>query len=500
MTTIEPHAAQLPLVLSIDVGTSSVRAILYDSLGRALQSAESRAAYQMTTTSDGGVEIDPDNLLGITLRVIDEASRVSGGVFGQVCSVAMCTFWHSVMGVGRDGLPVTSLYNWSDTRSREDARALGRQVGVAWIHSRTGTMPHSSYYPAKILWLRRTQPSLYNKVARWTSFGEYLYWRLFGRILCSVSIASGTGLFNPNTCDWDQEVLDAVAIGTEQLSPLAGQGESLHGLEGEYARRWPALSGVPWIPAYGDGASSNIGSGCVTDDLLAINLGTSGAMRICWKADRVNIPPGLWCYRADRRYFVMGGALSNGGDVGAWCHKNLRIEPAEVDKELGAMRPDGHGLTVLPFYSGERSTGWADDARASITGLTMGTWPIDILRANLEAVAYRFAAIYDLLKQEVPGDKRIIASGGALASFPAWTQIIADVLGSPVIASAVPEASSRGAAISALEALGFIGDLTGLAAPLNRVYEPDPTNYQRYLAARHRQEQLYDRLVGSKRP
>ena len=290
-------------------------------------------------------------------------------------------------------------------------------------------------------------------------------------------------------------MLDAVGIDDRKLSPLARQGESLTGLAGEYSARWRELSAVPWIPAYGDGASSNIGSGCVTEDLVAINLGTSGAMRICWKADHVNIPPGLWCYRADSRYFVMGGALSNGGDVYAWCQKTLPVETGDLDEQLARMPADRHGLTVLPFYSGERSTGWSDDARASLVGITMSTSPIDILRANLEAVAYRFAAIYDLLEQEVPGKKRIVASGGAFSICPAWIQIVADALGVPVIASAAPEASSRGAAISALEALGYIADLGAIPAPLDRVHEPDRANHERYLAARHRQKDLYDRLM-----
>src|SRR5215469_6642778 len=480
MTTVQPHLAANPLVLSIDVGTSSARALLYDSLGRMVLGTEGRTAYQMATTPDGGVEM------------------VAGDLPGKVCSVAMCTFWHSVMGVDLNGRPVTPLYNWSDTRSREDARELGRRIGTARIHSTTGTMPHSSYYPAKILWLRRTRPDLYRRVERWVSFGEYFYWHLFRRWRCSVSVASGTGLFNPNTCEWARDMLDAVGIDDSRLSPLAGPGQWLAVLAGEYAARWPELSAVPWIPAYGDGASSNIGSGCVTEDLVAINLGTSGAMRICWRADHVNIPPGLWCYRADSRYFVMGGALSNGGDVYAWCQKILRFEPGDLDEQLARMPADGQGLTVLPFYSGERSTGWSDDARGSLVGLTTSTSPIDILRANLEAVAYRFAAIYDLLEQEVPGKKRIVASGGAFSICAAWIQILADVLGVPVIASPAPEASSRGAAISALEAVGYIPDLGAIPAPLGRIHEPDRANYERYVAARHRQQELYDRLLGQR--
>src|SRR5262249_17896346 len=150
MNTTQPKSAQTPLVLAIDVGTSSARALLYDSLGRAVDGAEGRAGYQMTTTPDGGVEIDPDRLLAITLDVIHDAARASDHLFSQVCSVAMCTFWHSVMGVDMDGRPVTPLYNWSDTRSRDDASRLGQRMGRDWIHTRTGAIPHSSYYPAKI--------------------------------------------------------------------------------------------------------------------------------------------------------------------------------------------------------------------------------------------------------------------------------------------------------------------------------------------------------------
>jgi len=484
------------LILALDVGTSSVRAVLYDALGRAVEGAESRTVYQMRATPDGGVEMDPDELFEITCRNVDELLRQAGELGRQICGVGGCTFWHSMLGVGEDGKAATPIYNWSDTRSAPDAAALAERLGVEWVHSRTGAVPHTSYYPAKLLWLRRTDPALYARVARWMSFGEYLYLRVFGRTLCSVSMASGTGLFNPNTCGWDGEMLKALDIDPSRLSPLPERDEPLVGLRDEYAQRWPALREVPWLPMTGDGACSNIGSGCVTQDLVAINVGTSGAMRVCWPADRVRIPRGLWCYRADRRYLLLGGALSNGGDVYAWCQRTLRLEAGEVEAQLAAMEADGHGLTVLPFFSGERSTGWAGYARAAVVGMSLSTQPIDILRAGLEAVAYRFAAIYDLLRGEKLGGNRIIASGGGILNSPTWTQIMADVIGLPVVASAVPEASSRGAALLVLQALGHITDLGAVPAPFGEVYEPDLANHERYQQGRGRQQRLYELLIA----
>jgi gluconokinase len=220
-------------------------------------------------------------------------------------------------------------------------------------------------------------------------------------------------------------------------------------------------------------------------------------MRVCWPAERVRIPKGLWCYRANRSYALIGGALSNAGDVYAWCKRILRLDDDDdlIESRLAAMKADGHGLTTLPFFSGERSTGWHGEARATFTGLNLSADPIEILRALLESVCYRFAAIYERLKAEAPGDTRIIASGGGILNSHAWTQMMADVIGVPVVASAVPEASSRGAAMLALEAFGQINYLDDLETPLGKVFEPNAWNHELYLQGRARQERLYDLLI-----
>src|SRR5262245_23971461 len=501
MSTIAPIEAKRPLALALDVGTSSVRAVLYDLSGRQVEHVEGRTHYQMAATQDGGVEIDAGKLIEIIWATIDECLQKATlhlpDIGACVSVVGYSNFWHAMLGVDRNGDAVTPLYNWSDTRSAPDARTLGERLGADWIHERCGVVPHASYYPAKILWLRRTDPALASKVSRWVSIGEYLYSKIFGRMVCGVSMASGTGLFNPNRNDWDDEMLAAVEVGRDQLSPLAEEHEGLNEMRREFAERWPALQKAKWLSTIGDGAASNIGCGGFTPDLIAINVGTSGAMRVCWPAERVNIPNGLWCYRANRRYALIGGALSNAGDVYAWCKRVLRLDDDDevIESKLAAMKADDHGLTALPFFSGERSTGWHSEARATFTGLNLSADPIEILRASLEAVCYRFAAIYERLKAEAPGDTRIIASGGGILNSPAWTRMMADVIGVPVVASAVPEASSRGAAMLAMEAFGQIGGLGDLETPLGEVFEPNARDHELYLRGRARQESLYDLLI-----
>ena len=110
---------------------------------------------------------------------------------------------------------------------------------------------------------------------------------------------------------------------------------------------------------------------------------------------------------------------------------NLGSHPSFEDA-LAGMEPDSHGLTVLPFLAGERAPGWAGHARATIHGLSLATTPLEILRAGMEAVAYRLALVFELLRPMIPRDPQVVASGGALLHSPAWLQIVTDVLGRPV--------------------------------------------------------------------
>src|SRR5262249_58182238 len=123
---------------------------------------------------------------------------------------------------------------------------------------------------------------------------------------------------------------------------------------------------------------------------------------------RVEIRWGLWCYRADRRGVVLGGALNDGGNLVDWCRRSLQLgPPEEVERELAAMEPDAHGLTLLPFLAGERSPGWVAHARGAIAGLRLDTRPPQVLRAAMEAVALRFELIRGLIGASFPPAREI---------------------------------------------------------------------------------------------
>jgi gluconokinase len=337
---------------------------------------------------------------------------------------------------------------------------------------------------------------VFGRAQRWVSFAEYVFIRLFGDAQVSVSMASATGLFNQNTCEWDSEMLSALPISTRQLSDIAVDGAPAGELASRWNKRWPALKGAAWYPAWGDGACSNVGCNCTAGTRMALSIGTSGALRVMLKKTEVPTPEGLWRYRLDRDRVIIGGALSNGGNLARWLDATLRTpKRTELLSTIARLPADGHGLTVLPFLDGERSPDYRSDARAAIAGMSLSTTPEQIVRAFLEAVSYRFGIIHDRLSGVMSNAADIIANGGAILNRPVWMKITADVLGQPLVPSDVSEATSRGAALVALQSLGAIDSIDTAPVRFGEPVQPDAADHHAYKLGAARQALLYQRLV-----
>jgi len=480
------------MVIALDIGSSSARATLYDARGRAVEGRFHQVPYAATTTPDGGVEHDPAVLLGAAAACLDAVVRAAR--HDDIQAVGVTSFWHGLIGFDTGQRPVTPVFMWADSRSARDAGLLRDALDEHALHARTGCHLHASYWPAKLRWLAHERPADVRRVARWGSIGEHLELTFFGETSTGLSMASGTGLLDQDTLRWDPEALAAAGIEADQLFPLGIRTEGRRGLRAPWAGRWPALRSVPWFPAVGDGAASNVGSDCIDRGRIALNVGTSAALRVVTEAGVV-APRGLWRYRVDQRRGLLGGATSEGGNVYAWCRQVLRLpDDATVEQQLAARAPDTHGLTVLPFLAGERAPGWRADRRATITGLSLDTTALDVVHAALEAVTLRLALVYGLLAPHAASDHVVVASGGAISHLPVWAQMLADALGRAVHCSAEQEATSRGAALLALEALGALPDVSTVRAPLGAVFTPDAAHHARYRAALERHRRLDERV------
>jgi gluconokinase len=477
-------------ILVLDLGSSSVRAFLYDEDLTML--AQVSRKHRFATEPPGASMIEAAELERNVEACLDEILQHEGA--GALRAVGMDTFAGNVLGVDGKGNAVTPVYTYADTRSAEDVAALAEKIDAAAMHQRTGTIHHSAYQPGRIAWVRRTEPETYAKVAQWIDLGTYLYRRWFGDndAPACISVASWSGMLNRETLDWEPHWLDVLELPKTALPALADYSDGRTGLSGAYAKRWTALKDVPFYLGVGDGAAANVGSGCVEPGQVALSIGTTAALRTVSTDKLPPVPPGLWSYRISAGLHLIGGATSEGGSIFEWVRNTVRL-PDDAEDQLMKRSPDEHGLTFLPLLAGERSPGWAADATGVIDGLRLSTTPLDILQAALEGVALRLA----LIDEQLGDDQAVTVSGRALEASPAWAQMIANALDRPLMFSDESEITARGTAILALCALDQ-RPLTDFPLTITTTIEPQPDAVPVMRAARVRQERLYAKFYAKR--
>ena len=348
-------------------------------------------------------------------------------------------------------------------------------------------MLRATFWPAKLCWLRRTQPSLFRKVAYWVSPSDWLFDTMFGGLTCSASMASATGLFDLQKRTWDAELSDACGIESKALPVIADRLSPTRTTARQFAHLFCPI---------GDGAASNLGSGADQPLVAAVNVGTSGAVRAVHQSENIingKLPNGLFCYVLDESRFLVGGAVSNAGNLRQWCLRELRIDPDPKTQERALSRRAAASdpLTLLPFWVEERAPTWPEGQFGVIDGLNQATTAEQIARSAATAVFYRLSQVLIELQSSLGQIQRIIVSGGILQS-KASLKLLADCLGRDVEVSSEPEASLRGAAVHAVTQLGL-----KIVTPASRkIVKHLPALAAQHQERRDRQIRLEQTLCG----
>jgi len=353
------------------------------------------------------------------------------------------------------------------------------------MYKKTGAPIHSAYALPQLRVLYDSGDPVCRKIHKWQTAASICLSRWTGQthMPISYSEASWTGLLNYSQCRYEQSVLDLLTEQCQKALPdLADFDEpSLlkHGIpeRSSYWERWPELQSTRFFLGLGDGACANVGSKCSTADRIACTVGTSAAARVCLQlpvgSENVQVLPGLFCYRIDRSHVLVGGALTDGGSVVEWVSQLLNLSSDETfleclqkveqlaDEDYASLDTQP-SLTVVPFLSGERSTGFRSGATGTMIGLTRETTPAHLLKSSLEGVTMRINAIVELIRKVIHTNEtpRIIASGRALEVNDLWRQMLADCSTLEVVLDDdTKEGSSRGAAC--LVAMAFAMDEAG---------------------------------------
>ncbi len=313
--------------LGIDLGSSSVRAVVFETAGPgrlvAVDGAIARRPRHVSSSQPGQATFGADSYLADLVACIDELG--AKGHLEGVTEVGMDCQMHSVLPVDAAGRALADVVSWADTRACPPAGAAA--VGPdrrETLRQRTGCAFAPMYWTWRVPWLAAeagagTLTGGDRPPARFLGLSEYVGLELLGDPSMSVSMASATGLLATAEHAWDEETLELAGIPGAALPPLGPPGWEGR-LAGNWQRRWPALARARWHPALIDGAAANLGTGCDTPFRAALTVGTSAAVRSVRPApDQSVLPAGLWRYCVDYDRVLLGAAFSTGGQLYSWA-------------------------------------------------------------------------------------------------------------------------------------------------------------------------------------
>src|SRR5215207_1838104 len=330
-------------ILALDLGTSSARALVLDSEATPLPGALARHKILPTYGAGGAATLDLHDYLEGLLGCLDELQQT--GRLEGISDIVLSSQWHSIVALDTNGEALTPVIPWVDTRSVP--RHVDESFDEQAFHARTGTWLHRLYWTRRIPWLAATVDASY-----YAGLPDLVLERLTSERVTSVSIASGTGSLDLSTGQYDDEALAIAGVSAKPLPTIVPSTWSGQLSEG-FARRWPALAGVPIHPPTGDGAASNVGTGGYDATTAAVTVGTSAAVRVVHPIENApQLPWELWRYRVDDERAVTGVAFSAAGNLHAWLTAVLQLdedhkEPAGI--EIGSSRVIG-----IPFQAGTR--------------------------------------------------------------------------------------------------------------------------------------------------
>lgn len=478
-------------IVGIDIGTTSTKALLYDLNGKIY--AKANKGYTLYQTEPDMAEEDPDVMFEATMQAIKEVVAESKLTDGKVVAISWSAQQHSLIALDKDYKPLTRAITWADNRAEKYASEYKKNGKGMTVYQHTGLPIHPMGPFYKLLWLKNEHPEICDKAAYWVGIKEYIIWRYTNVLAEETSMAAATGLLNMKTVDWDDEILKMVDVKRSQLPELVECTHAIDGIKPEYAKEMGIPADVKVVMGATDGALSTIGVGALETGTLAINIGTSAAVRSFMDKPLVDPKARLYCYPIMEGKYLVGGPINNGGIVFNWAHdalfggehetaKLLRKDSYDMLTDIAETVPAGAGgLLFHPYLGGERAPLWDANARASFFGLNRQHTRAHMVRAVLEGIVFNLY-MTTLALTKVTGDPKAILVAGGFVRSSLGRQIMADIYEHEITIPASYESGCLAAMYLAKMSLGMESDLAGITKYIGKEkhYEPNKENYEIY--------------------
>ena len=490
----------MSLVLGVDVGSQSIKAVIVDEDGDVVSSGS--AALTMVHEHDGWADQDPHayrTALRDAVRAATEGVQadrvVAMGLGSQVDGVVACD---------ADGAPLRPAIIWLDKRATEQCDRLVAAVGSELLAERTGLVADASHSAPKMMWIRDHEPRVWQRAAVLAPVGSYVLHHLTGMHAQDAANASSTMVYDVTKGDFDTELCEAAGLDPAMLPPVRPSTEVVGTLRPDLAAELGLSARCAVVVGTGDEHAASVGAGAIEPGVVVDVTGTAEPVTTV-AFDPVRDPlalvethghavPGSWL--VENPGFVSGGST-------LWLATGLLGVPqGEVFERARQAPPASEGVLFLPALSGSTAPRWNDSMRGAFLGLGMNHTSAHAARAVLEGCAYALRDIVDRLEALGLGHGEVrIVGGGARDDL--WAAIKADVLGRPVRRVLTEEATAVGAAMVAGVGAGVFGDFAAASVAVHldpMTIDPDPAANQQYAEAYGRYRSAFDAVESALAP
>ncbi|NIW44415.1 MAG: gluconate kinase, partial [Gammaproteobacteria bacterium] len=294
--------------LGIDIGTGSCKAAILDSSGT-IHGIGSQS-YFSDSQSVHWKEQNPDAIVDGMIGAVKDVFLKTDQSLLNINAVSLGCALHGIMAVDKEGNPLTNLYTWADDRAERQARRIKASSDYFELYRQTGCPAHGMYPLYKIMWIRENLPQVFSRTAKFISIKEYILQKLCGEFLIDFSVASGSGLFNVHSHQWNPLSLKLAGIDRQQLSALASPWMMKSITSPSMAEELGLPLHTPIVLGASDAANSSLGAGAFSNTQATCMIGTSGAYRIISPEPLLHPKASSWCYCVDDSHWLVGGAIN----------------------------------------------------------------------------------------------------------------------------------------------------------------------------------------------
>lgn len=499
---LKERGGRMDYIIGMDIGTTASKGALYQENGKKI--AESTIPYPLIQEKVDQAEEDPQVIFDAVQKIIFDLSKKASG---KVKAISWSSQMHSLIGLGKNNQLLTNSITWADNRSREVVTAAKKSGLANSIYQRTGMPPHPMAPVYKLLWIKEKKPELFAQVQKWIGIKEYIIWRLTGKMMTDTTMAAGTGLLNLNNLSWDEDLLSQITLEKEKLPILDKPETVVGGIIPNYIQKLGLNDQTQIILGASDGYLSTIGVGVLNDKSFALNVVTSGAVRVIAPKAIVDSENRFFCYPVDKKHYLLGGPVNNGGIVFEWARKTIfgPDQTAEDFINVAESVPAGsNGLIFHPYLGGERAPIWNAQARGSFIGLTRNHTKPQMARSVLEGIVFNLLGAARGLREKIGEPEALRVTGGFVKS-DFVRQLIADIFNLPVIIIKNDQSGTLAAMFLAQVGMKREANLEKIAKKIDesKVYFPNPKNvavYQDiipiYREVEHDLDQSYEKIAS----